>query len=458
MSIEAIKNSTDVVVAGSGIGGITAALSAQEKGANVIVLEKADQTGGSAAVSGGTVWCARDLDTWLRVQPGGDPALGEALIINYREGIDWLKDQGVELEDKTEMTPYKFPAILYQFLPDSRTAMDYLAGIFMERGGTILTKTSLRKLIQDKEGEVCGAIALGAKGFVEIAAAAVVLATGGFQASPELRGRYLGRWADRVIVRGNPHSSGDGFLAALEVGAGSAGPFSRFYGHLVPAAPAVVDLSNFVSVKPDFAEYTILVNLNGERFEDEFLGDEVVVHALVHQPQATAILIFDEEIRLKRAAPPPSSAPSADRINCIRDAGGEILEAETLEALANLIAGKWKVNRGRFLETISSYNEACRSGGSSSLFPTKSGGLETITTPPFYAIRFLPGATFTYGGARVNERAEVLDSSDGLIKGLYAAGADAGGVYTLGYTGGLSLGLAFGRLAGKGAAATAARN
>ena len=448
------KISTDVLVAGSGIGGITSALSAQEQGADVIVLEKADQTGGSAAVSGGTVWCAKDLDTWLKIQPGGDPTLGKALIDNYREGIDWLKDQGIELEDRNDKMDFKFPGIFYQLLPDSRRAMDGLAEKFRERGGTILIKTSLRKLVQNNKGGVCGAFSLGPEGIVQIESKAVVLATGGFQASPELRGRYFGRWADRVIVRGTPHSTGEGFLAALEAGAGTAGPFSRFYGHLVPAPPAVTDLGNFVNVKPDFTEQAVLVNLNGERFDDEFLGDEVAVHTTVHQPEATAILIFDEEIR-RRVTPPPGSNPSSDRIKNIRDAGGEVLESENIEALADLIYGKWRVTRDKFLETISTYNEACRSGDTSSLPTAKSGGLYPITTPPFYAIRFLPGATFTYGGARVNERAEVVDSAGEPVKGLYAAGADAGGVYTLGYTGGLSLGLAFGRLAGKGAVAVA---
>ena len=76
-----------------------------------------------------------------------------------------------------------------------------------------------------------------------------------------------------------------------------------------------------------------------------------------------------------------------------------------------------------------------------------------IETPPFFALRCLPGITFTYGGARVNEQAQVLDTSRQPIPGLYAAGADVGGVYTRGYTGGLALGLAFGRIAGRAAAA-----
>jgi succinate dehydrogenase/fumarate reductase flavoprotein subunit len=280
-----------------------------------------------------------------------------------------------------------------------------------------------------------------------------MIATGGFQASPDLRARYFGRWADRIVVRSNPYSTGDGFTAALGLGAGTIGPFSRFYGHMVPAPPAKTGLHNFTRVKPDFSHYALFVNLNGERFDDEFLGDEIDVQAAIHQPEGFVILIYDEAIRRKHATPPPGSRTEADRIKNIREAGGEILETTTIEALADRMASRWNVRRNRVLETLSAYNAACASGDTSSLAVPKSGGLEPITTPPFYAIRMLPGATFTYGGIRVNARAEVLDSTGASIHGLYAAGADAGGIYTRGYTGGLSLGLAYGRIAGKGAAA-----
>ena len=78
-----------------------------------------------------------------------------------------------------------------------------------------------------------------------------------------------------------------------------------------------------------------------------------------------------------------------------------------------------------------------------------------VAEPPFRAIKFLPGITFTYGGVLINAQAQVLDSRGHPLPGLFAAGADAGGIYTFGYTGGLSLGLSFGRIAGQQAAALA---
>ncbi len=200
-------------------------------------------------------------------------------------------------------------------------------------------------------------LASGPDGSVEIEAKAVALATGGFQASSELRARHFGQWADWVVVRGSPYCTGDGLEAALEAGAGTAGPFNRFYDHTLPA-------------------------------------------------------------------PPADDGPAQ-----LRD------------------------RQDRLLVTLADYNAACESGNSSSLSVPKTGGLEPVMTPPFYAIRLLIGMTFTYGGVRVNSRTEVVDTSGASSRGLYAAGADVGGLYTLGYTDGLSIGLAYGKIAGKGAAA-----
>ncbi|MAG37504.1 MAG: hypothetical protein CL878_14810 [Dehalococcoidia bacterium] len=441
---------SDVVVAGGGIGGLTAALTAQQAGAQVVLLEKAPQIGGSAAASGGTVWCAADLASWLSEHPNGDPALAQAQLDGFREGIEWLRQQGVPAVEQPPASPYRFERVVYALSPDAAWAMDALAERLTEGGGSILTDTALRDIRLTARGAVGSVRALGPDGFVDVTAPAVILATGGFQGSPELRARYMGRWSDRMVLRAQAQSTGDGLLAALGAGAATAGPFSRFYGHMMPAPPAVVGLHNFAEVKPDFSEWAIFVNLRGERFDDEFLGDAVTVHAAIHQDEAIVFLIFDDAIRSTYAA-----KAGVTRLQSIRQAGGEIAEEPSLEALAAAMATYWGVRQDRLLATLQGYNAAAGAGDPGALSIPKSGGLLPIETPPFYAIRCLPGITFTYGGARVNERAEVINTAGQPIMGLYAAGADAGGVYTRGYTGGLSLGLGFGRIAGKEAAACA---
>ena len=262
----------DVVVAGAGIGGLTAARTALEHGASVLVIEKAPEIGGSAAVSGGAAWTAANVDAWLSVQPGANPAMGQALVDNYLDGVAWYETLGLQIEEQHDPTPYKFARYVHAFRPDSRTFMNNLAASVESAGGTILTSTGLRAIRIGNDGAVAGVEARGAGRTVDMSAGAVVLATGGFQASPDLRARYFGRWAHHVIVRGNEYSTGDGFLAALEAGAGTAGPFGRFYGHMIPAPPAKTGVHNFASVKPDFSQYSVFVNLHGQRFDDEFSG------------------------------------------------------------------------------------------------------------------------------------------------------------------------------------------
>lgn len=434
-----------IIVAGAGIGGLCAALRAQEYGASVTLLEKAPQIGGSAAASGGTIWCAINLNEWLKVQPNGDPTLGTALIDHFYQGIDWLGTQGVSLQKLPEQNPYKFERDIYQLLPDARSALEMLAKRFQAQGGTIQTQTDLTGLMGGKDTPIQGV----QTNHSEIPADAVILATGGFQANAKLRAKYFGAQSHHMVVRGVPENTGGGFQSALDIGAQPTGPFDRFYGHLLPAPPAQIGLHNFVKVKPDFSEYAILINLEGERFDDEFLGDEVTCHAVTQQPEATAILIFDEHIRANQAKLSQWPTADTDRVKNIREAGGEVIEAPTIQALAQTLTKRWGLPAKTFQNTMSEYASACAQGNGQNLSVPKSGGLIPLNTPPYYAIRTLPGITFTYGGVKVNNRAEVLNTANQPIPGLYASGADCGGVYTKGYTGGLCLGLAFGHIAGQ---------
>ena len=76
---------------------------------------------------------------------------------------------------------------------------------------------------------MCGVVAGGE----EIAARAVLLATGGFQGDTELVKRFLGWDADRMLVRSNPGSTGDGFRLAASAGAAASRGLGTFYGHTV---------------------------------------------------------------------------------------------------------------------------------------------------------------------------------------------------------------------------------
>ena len=440
-------DSYDVVVAGGGIGGLCAALRAQEDAASVAIIEKADAIGGSAAWAV-TIWCAANVDEWLKAQPDGDVELGAALIEHFYKGIEWLREQGVSLHAVVEPNPHKFRRVIYRAVPDSRSAMEALDKRFRARGGAVFTNTELTGLIGGS-GEPVAGVETSRK---DLTSSSVILATGGFQGSAELRARYIGGESDHMVVRSVPQNTGGGLQSALKAGAQAVGPFDRFYGHLLPAPPAQVGLHNFLSVKPDFSEYTVLLNLEGERFDDEFLGDHITCHSLVRQTQATAIMIFDQHVRNSQDALSQWPMPGNDRVESIRAAGGEILKGSSLSELAQVLANRWCIPPRTFLETMAEHARACAAGSGQGLSVPRSGGLIPLDTPPYYAIRTLPGITVTYGGAKVNASAQVLDETGAPIPGLYAAGADCGGIYTWGYTGGMCIGLAYGLIAGAGAA------
>ena len=439
-----------VVVAGGGIGGLCAALRAQEEGASVAIVEKAGSSGGAAAESGGTLWCAADLDEWFKAQPGGDAELGTALIEGFRAGLEWLPEQGVPVERVEEPRPFRFRRVLHQMMPDARTAMQALERRFVSRGGAIFTDAALTGILGGKGSPVTGVTTAG-DGLNELEGRSVILATGGFQGSAELRAKHFGAESDRMIVRTVPQNTGGGLRSALEAGARPVGPFDRFYGHFLPAPPAEVGMHNFLAVKPDFSEYTVLVNLKGERFDDEYLGDHINCHALVRQPGATGVLIFDQYVRDNQDA--LSQWPTgSERIASIRAAGGEVVESSSEDGLVRALAERWRIASEPLRRTLAEHAAACAAGHGRGLSVPRSGGLVPLAVPPYYAVRVLPGITFTYGGAKVDAGARVLGGDDAPIAGLYAAGADCGGVYTLGYTGGLAMGLAFGLIAGEGAA------
>ena len=112
----------------------------------------------------------------------------------------------------------------------------------------IWTDTAVVKLIQAEpyvgKSRVTGAIVRrGADDYEQINALQVVLATGGWQGSNELRSRYIGFGADNIFVRSNAGSVGDGLQLATSAGAGTSRGMSSYYGHLLPAPLREEDVS-----------------------------------------------------------------------------------------------------------------------------------------------------------------------------------------------------------------------
>lgn len=435
-----------ILVVGAGMAGLVAAVQAQELGAQVTLVEKGDAPGGSLALSGGTLWCAKSIDDLRRLVPRGDPVLGRVLVEEYPAGVQWLQQLGATLT----ALPSLPDRLVYLMEPNPRAFVQQMVNHFLAQGGRLLTNSPGVRLCTDETGAVNGLVIRGADGKQQrLHADAVILTTGGFQGNPDLTARYFGRWADRLVLRATPHSTGDGLLMGQAIGAATSRAMSSFYGHLIPAPPAVVPTNDFIAYTHYHSEQALLVNLQGERFTDESLGDETNCQAVARQPEALAFILYDDAVyRTFAVRPAGGGARAADTFYESQALGAPAAQAQTLAELAAALERLGVYGPG-VLATIHEFNATAAAGRAGHLRIPRRAKANPLITPPFYALGLTPGITFTLGGLQINAAAQVLDSSHRPIPGLYAAGADAGGVHNEQYAGGLCLGLVFGRRAAK---------
>jgi succinate dehydrogenase/fumarate reductase flavoprotein subunit len=437
------------------MAGLATALTAQEHGARVTLLEAGAAPGGSAALSAGFITTFGAYADYQRRIPLGEQAQGRLVMDHYDEAVRWLAGLGVEFAaDQRGEAEGEF-GFTRRHRMDPPTALAGLARVFVERGGTLRTGTRALRLMTDDQGAVTGVVAQGPAGRETIPAASVVLATGGFQGNAELTTHYVGRWADRMLVRANPHSVGDALLMGLELGAGTSRALHSFYGHLLPAPPADITPERFFPPTAYYSRAVVLVNLGGERFTDESLGDHVNAQAAARQDQAAVFGIFDQAVHNQQIVGRPSGHPQGlNRLEAAREAGAWIAVEPSLDALAARLSERG-VRRTTLAQTLRAFNEAMAAGTDEPLPVPRAGFRAPLAQPPYYAIALMPAITLTYGGLRVSVRLQVLDRAGRPIAGLYAAGADAGGTYFEQYGGGLAMALTLGRVAGAEAAQAA---
>jgi fumarate reductase flavoprotein subunit len=438
---------SSVLVVGAGMGGLVAAVRAQELGADVTLIEKGSQVGGTMVMSGGGIWCAKTYEGIRKLVPRGNPDLCRALVENFTDSVEWL--EGI----KAPVTNIPVPAYneverwVVEMDPGTSQFAAHMRDLFLSEGGTLHVDTSALKLIIGEHGEVQGVTARTLDGLATFRADATILATGGFQGSSELLTRYFGRWADRLIRRANPRSVGDGLMLGTDAGASTSGSMASFYGHLLPAPPAVVPPEDFVAVTQYFSSHSVLVNQQGERFTDESNGDEMNAQATALESEALAYMIYDHDVYSQHAI-----VRVFDKFYDSKAMGAPAATADTIEELAAIMEG-WGVYAPGVLETVRQYNEAVAAGTPQHLRIPRLDHAEPVLKAPLYALGVTPGVTFTLGGLKINANAQVIDRRDIPMPGLYAVGADGGGIFNEKYGGGLCLGLVFGRLAAQHATA-----
>ena len=241
---------TQVVVVGAGNAGLSAAVAARQRGAEVVVLEKApkEHRGGNSALTVHMLFAyegvedvkplvgdlppdvmrqmeervtryTKDMyyDNIMRVTEGkSEPELATILVERSTDTVQWMRGLG-HLWAPTFDNPVSANVVSWEGGGHGMSTRWFDA--FERVGGTVLYDTQAVDLLQDDQGRVIGVRALGLSGFMNIYAGAVIMAAGSFESNAEMRARYLGPLWDTIKLRGTPFNTGEGLQMAMNIGA-----------------------------------------------------------------------------------------------------------------------------------------------------------------------------------------------------------------------------------------------
>jgi fumarate reductase flavoprotein subunit len=471
-----IPSNVDLVVIGSGAAGLTAALTAAQGGAKVIVFEKQRSLGGTSNFFEGVFAVESPMQRERYIMYSRDqafksimeyshwkanPRLVRAIVNESGATISWLQAQGVEFSDATINMPDS-PRTYHVVKGKGEAVVKALTLRAREKGVDIRLSAPVKRLI--RQGEKMAGVLVEVEGEdLPIKAAAVVIASGGFANNKEWIKKYSGFDLDvNVIPVGNVDKMGDGIRMAFEAGAADEGlgPLELYrVGPLAPEFPPAGQIE-FAATQPD-----LWVNARGERFCDETVSffDSPVGNVSAKCKEGYSYSLFDDSIirRLMengiekncKIDNPPGTRPLEleKEIQAALERGStEVLSAGSIEELAQ----KMNIVPSVLKATVDEYNSFCQKKHDD-LFAKDPHYLRPVTGPRFYAVRSRTVFLGTLGGIKINEKTEVIDKKEKVIPGLYAAGFDAGGMYGDSYciqgSSGLasSFALNSGRLAGK---------
>jgi fumarate reductase flavoprotein subunit len=455
------SSTTDLVIVGAGLAGCVAALTAAQAGAQVVLLEKLGQPGGSSAMSAGCfAFAGTDLQHSSGINDSQELLYRDLREVGKRENVAeivrafaeqqlatyaWLRKCGAEFSTAIEAAAgHSVPRV-------HSTDPAHLVRLLVTRCRSsgrvdLLFSSPAERLLRSHDGSaVSGVRVSGPCGTHSIATRrGVVLAAGGFTQDRELVHRYAPQYDEAIFVSG-PGSTGDGLRMACALGADLRdmayikGTFGKH----------PVDTHN---CQPCLAVYkgAIAVNQDGRRFVDESQSYKLLGDACMAQPRHLAYQILDQDIL--------ASGENGIRILDLmhRYQQGLFVTADTLEELAARI----KVPPQILRQTVERYNRGVDSGADSEFgrqhLVHRHGTLRRIDRSPFHAYPSTAAVLGTYCGVAVDRYMRVRNVFDEPIPGLYAAGEVVGGLHGAAYMTGSALSKAaiFGRIAARSALAS----
>ena len=443
-----VIETTDVVVIGAGAAGMTAAITAHDAGAKVILLEKQPITGGNSMLAAGgmnaaetTFQSAKGIkdsvelmyeDTMKGGKNMNDPALVRILAQNSAGSVAWLTALGADISDVGRMAG---ASVYRTHRPTGGDAVgahivNVLRKNAAERKIDIRVNSPVVRIIEDSKGRVTGVEVNGLhRGLYTIKAKAVVLTAGGFSANPEKVAYYRPEFKG-MATSNQPGATGDG----LDLGAEAGGELKDMKE--IQIHPTVAAGSRILITEAVRGNGAILINHEGKRFVNELTTRDKASEAILSQTGKSAYMIFDEGVR-----------------NSLKQIDGYfhldlVKEGATIKELAVAL----KMPTETLEATIDAYNKAVDAKNDAEF--KRPDMPRALRTPKYYAIEVKPGVHYTMGGLKINTNSQVMAKDGKPVAGFFAAGEVTGGVHGANRLGGNSISetITFGRIAGNKAA------
>jgi succinate dehydrogenase/fumarate reductase flavoprotein subunit len=471
MTAEMDERDVDVVVVGSGVTGLAAALTARERGAaSVLVAEAEGEIGGSSRLSGGLMMGAGTrYQKALGIDDDADALFHDYMQLNRWNldtgvvrhfcqlagpTVEWIGDLGIEFYDTLVFGGEERVPRVHVPIGRGQAVIDVLTRHCREAEIDVALGQRVDRLLVT-DGAVVGV----AVGDDEITAGAVVVATGGFGNNPEKLARHFPSAADTGVAWyiGAEGSRGDAFDLGEQVGAQITG-----HDHGLRLLHAGFDLI-YEAYLPG---WIVLVNRDGRRFVEETAPYGILDH-LTREQGDVAFAIFDHAVlerateagvaRYKHSIPGSTKRQSPHwNLDIIEQmsATGQVSRTATIDQLAHALG----LAPAGFEGTITRYN-ADVAAGVDSEFLKDAAFLEPVSTPPFYGAELRPATiASTACGLRIDAMASVRGADGHGVPGLFAAGECTGGIVGAQYVGSgnnYANCAVFGRVAGASAASFA---
>ena len=452
----------DVVVIGAGGAGFSAAITARNAGANVVLLEKMPAVGGNSLISGAEMNVAKN---WVQPKLGinddspelhaqdtfkGGDGKGDMKVINVmtHEALDaakWCRDYlGVRFEDDN-LFFFGGHSRKRALIPVGHTGTEFIAKFQAkadELGIPVITNMKAEELIKDKDGRVVGVKAtMDGSEYTFNAKGGVVLATGGFGANPEMVKKYNPKIDERFKTTDAPGTTGEALYMAERAGA------QLVNMGYIQTYPICDPISGAIELIADARfDGAIMLNQEGKRFVEELQRRDVLSEAILNQTGQYCWVLWNDNI---------------GKISNTVKAHANEYEAFTKQGIMTTcddlkcIADFTKIPFDQLQKTVKRVSDMAGKGNDKDF--NHRAGLMDMQQGKYYVIKAVPSTHHTMGGVRINEKAEALTAEGKVIPGLWAAGEVTGVTHGTNRLGGNAYTdiIVFGRIAGEAAAKAA---